>query len=596
MKINLGKAKSKIRSGFVLAVALLLSACGGLSGGPPPASVADPGHIITVRIGTSDTQEAVQQKYSGTLLSWYPDQGIAHLKLSSAEHTALLSKGVSVQSTVNGTLSSPEVGANGFNSWAGGFNSWAGGFNSWAGGWNSWAGGSNLPATPGENNAVFMQIRLPQAQAIARKFGEGVKVAVVDTGVDTSHPGLVNNLVPSSEWRDFIDNDNNPMEPSGGIAYGHGTAAAGLILQVAPKAKILPIRVLNSSGQGNLDHVILAINHAVNAGARIINLSLGTLDWYQPLVDAINFAGSRGVWVVASAGNKGKKDEITYPGRWGWWLGNVIGVGSVDSDDRLSSFTSFGADVFTWAPGNDVASFYPGSRSAKVRGTSFAAPLVAGALALAYSETTDAWARLNLKGYYEDSLERQSLWYNLYRTNSSWCNVSDGWGGVWCHGAGRLDVERFLRSLPGFTPASNTGTIDFVRNGSFESGSFANWTTSGIVTIGRVDWLGEFFAGGYAARINGTGSLEQTISGLAPNTTYTLRAWLKVDGSGQSVALGAKNFGGTEVSVSVSGVADWVQRSVDFKTGASNTSAVVFLRKTSGSQAAFGDLISVTRK
>jgi subtilisin family serine protease len=155
-----------------------------------------------------------------------------------------------------------------------------------------------------------MQVWLPQAHAIARKFGEGVKVAVVDTGIDTAHPGFAGRLAPSSEWRDFIENDNNPMEPTGGSAYGHGTAVAGLILQVAPKATILPIRVLNSNGQGNLDHVILAINHAVNVGARVINLSLGAFEWYQPLVDAINFAGSRGVWVVASAGNQGKKMKL----------------------------------------------------------------------------------------------------------------------------------------------------------------------------------------------------------------------------------------------------------------------------------------------
>lgn len=595
MRDKLTSSIGRIRIGFLLVVALLLSACGGLNGGLP-AGAADPGYIITVKIGASDTQEATQQKYGGAILSWYPDHGVAHLKLSTAEHEALMSRGVSVQSTANGTVSSPEVGANGFNSWAGGFNSWAGGFNSWAGGWNSWAGGNNLPASPAENNAVFMQIRLPQAHAIARKFGEGVKVAVVDTGVDTGHPGIVNNLVPSSEWRDFIENDNNPMEPTGGSAYGHGTAAAGLVLQVAPKVRILPIRVLNSNGQGNLDHVIQAINHAVNAGARVINLSLGTLEWYQPLVDAINFASSKGVWVVASAGNQGKKDEITMPGRWGWWLPNVIGVGSVDSDDRLSNFSSFGADVFTWAPGNDVSSFYPGSRSAKVRGTSFAAPIVAGALALALSETTNTLARSNLKSYYKDSLENKSLWYNLYKTSSSWCNVSDGWGGVWCHGAGRLDVERFLRSLPGLSPASNTGTMDFVRNGSFESGSFANWITSGSVSIGRVDWLGEFFAGVYGARINSTGSLEQTISGLAPNTTYTLTAWLKVNGAAESIALGARDFGGSEISTSVAGSTDWVRRSVDFKTGANNTSAVIFLRKTAGWQSAFGDLITLTRK
>ena len=587
MKANSAKIFCKLRSGILLAAALFLSACGN-SGGPSP-SAADPGYVVTVRIGAGDTQDSLLQKYGGSLLSWYPEQGIAHLKLSTVEHDALMSRGVSLQSTTNGTLTIPDTQA-------GGYNSWAGGWNSWAGGWNSWVGGSKLPSSPSDNNKEFMQIRLPQAHAIARKFGEGVKVAVVDTGVDTAHPGLTGSLVPSTEWRDFIDNDNNPMEPSGGGAYGHGTAVAGLILQVAPKAKILPIRVLDQNGRGDLDDVIQAINHAVNSGAQVINLSLGALEWYTPLVDAIGYANSRGVWVVASAGNQGQKNVITYPGRWGWWLANVIGVGSVDNDDMLSSFSSYGGDVFSWAPGSNLTSFYPGSRSAKVRGTSFAAPLVAGALALAHGETSNNTVRRYLKDYFINSLEKQSFWYRHYRLNPGWCSVLDFAGKVWCHGAGRLDVERFLRSLPGFSPASNTGTLDFVRNGNFETGTLSNWTTSGTVSVGSASWAGEYYSGAYAARISGTGSLEQPLSGLTPNTTYQLTAWLKVDGQGESVVLGASGFGGSEVSLTAVGWADWVERSIEFKTGSSNTSATIFLRKTSGSRAAFVDLITVTRK
>jgi hypothetical protein len=106
-------------------------------------------------------------------------------------------------------------------------------------------------------------------------------------------------------------------------------------------------------------------------------------------------------------------------------------------------------------------------------------------------------------------------------------------------------------------------------------------------------WWGDFFSGAKGARINSTGSLEQTLTGLAPNTTYVLSAWVKVDG--ETLDLGVRNFGGDEQTVSVK-KGDWVQRTLEFKTGASNTTATIFIRKTNGWSAAYADLVTVVRK
>ncbi|MEZ4606323.1 MAG: S8 family serine peptidase [Deinococcales bacterium] len=87
-----------------------------------------------------------------------------------------------------------------------------------------------------------------------------MKVAVIDTGVDLSHPMLSGKLAPSTEWWDYVDNDNSPQDVSGGEGYGHGTVVSTLILQVAPQATILPLRVLASNGLGDLDDVAAAID------------------------------------------------------------------------------------------------------------------------------------------------------------------------------------------------------------------------------------------------------------------------------------------------------------------------------------------------
>jgi len=305
----------------------------------------------------------------------------------------------------NSRVNAP-VNAQGFNSWAGGWNSWAGGWNSWAGGWNSWAGGtSTIPALPSENRHAWHRIALPQAFAISRNFGADMKVAVIDTGIDLNHPMFQGRLAPSSQWRDFADGDNIPQEVSGGSAYGHGTAVAGLILQLAPRATILPVRVLNPNGIGDVASVAQAIHWAVQQNAQIINLSLGTNVDVTALRAAIDFATSRAVYVVASAGNEGSTTSITFPAGYATSGPNahyLVSVGSAKDDSTFSTFSNRGAALEVAAPGERLYSAYPDNRIAAVTGTSFAAPIVSGALALAAHEThiSNIW---NLESYLKGS-------------------------------------------------------------------------------------------------------------------------------------------------------------------------------------------------
>ncbi|MBO1435942.1 S8 family serine peptidase [Meiothermus sp. CFH 77666] len=402
---------------IVLALVALLAACGGPTR-PTALPASDNGYLLTVPITASDTPEGLAQRYGGEVIAWLGEQAI--LKLSSQAAAALQGRGVSLQNTTlqpNATVRAPAT-ALGYNSWAGGFNSWAGGFNSWAGGWNSWAGGtSTIPALPSENRFQFMLTKVPQAQALARSFGQGIKVAVLDTGIDLAHPQFVGRLAPLGEHNDFVDRDGIPQEAAGTM-YGHGTGVASLILQVAPRATILPIRVLNGDGAGTVADVISGIQHAINMDAKIINMSLGTTENNAALKTMVDAATAQGRYIVASVGNTGDSN-ITYPAAWAR-SGNgqqfLLSVGSVSSALTMSFFSCTGTVLELVAPGEGVAGAYPGLRYAFYRGTSFATPQVSGALALAMTETAQGnWGTLESRLWSAGSPISDYRFINLVR-------------------------------------------------------------------------------------------------------------------------------------------------------------------------------------
>jgi thermitase len=259
-----------------------------------------------------------------------------------------------------------------------GYKTWGGGLRAWSGGYKAWGGGTaTVPTTFTENQGLWTQIRLVQGQNLAPNLGRGVKVAVIDTGLDLAHPAFVGKLAPSTEWKDFVDG-GTPQEVSGGKGYGHGTAVAGVILQVAPNVVILPIRVLEADGTGDLDKVIQAVDWAIQKGAKVINLSLGTDVDYAAFKEMIKVADTRGIAVIASSGNNGTKG-VEVPAKYGT---HVIAVGSVSSAGTQSVFSSFGGELDIMSPGEFMYSSFPGQQIAYSSGTSFAAPIVSGAHAL----------------------------------------------------------------------------------------------------------------------------------------------------------------------------------------------------------------------
>jgi subtilisin family serine protease len=239
----------------------------------------------------------------------------------------------------------------------------------------------------------------------SKSTGTGVLIAVVDTGVDFSHPDLAGQIVPG---RDFVSGDDDARDET-----GHGTLIAGIaaaasnnrigIASVAPGAQILPVRVLANGGTGRPADTAAGIRWAVDtARARgqrlVVNLSL---DWRpdpvdtdlikdlvplnfvrDPVIDAaIRYAAGAGAVVVVAAGNEGKGQtpyDATTPG--------VLVVGASDRSDQRASFSNFGQGLDLLAPGTEILSTYwtpgAGSTYGVAKGTSFAVPFVSGTAAL----------------------------------------------------------------------------------------------------------------------------------------------------------------------------------------------------------------------
>ncbi len=526
---------------------------------------------VTVQIGSNDTAAQLEQKYAGSVISWHPEAGFAILGVNarpSSKDPAI--KGVDENA---GTLKAPVVAttnrvdltpqgnaAKAENAWMGGWTSWSGGWTSWSGGWTSWSTGSSIPTLPAENTAAFAQIRLPQAQAISRNFGAGVKVAVIDTGIDLNHPAFMGRLAPANEWKDFVDGDAIPQEvgTTSNPGYGHGTGVAGIILQVAPKATILPLRVLDQNGSGDLDNVIAAIDWAIAKGAQVVNLSLGSTVNQDSLNYELDYAVSKQVYVVASAGNNGALDGLTYPAAASEWPAlsrYVFSIGSVNSNDILSSFSNYGWGMFGVVPGEAIYSTFPGNRTASFTGTSFAAPIFTGALALGLKELPAGTPSTDFKKYIINSVRAGQIYTE---------NVDAR--GTNAIGYGRLDVEAMIRNLPNWTPKAAYGITNFVSNPTFSSdgANWNKWGTSSLITDG----------GQAAVKIEPGSGFYQYVTGLQPNTSYTFSVRTRETTQSAGVTLNVGWFGYKNILHNPKGTT-YAPHFITFTTGPSSTSAAI---------------------
>ena len=216
-------------------------------------------------------------------------------------------------------------------------------------------------------------------------------VAVIDTGVDYTHPDLADRVDTDNDY-DYVNLDEDAMDDD---YDGHGTHVAGIIAAEAndegiagvageANVKILPLKVLDEWGTGSMYDTAMAIMYAADQGADVINLSLGgkreDLGKSQPrlLQEAVDYAIRKGAVVVAAAGNEGEDVNEFLPAS----LPGVIAVSAVDSKQKLASFSNEGSAISLAAPGVKILSTVPGGEYLYMSGTSMAAPFVSGTAAL----------------------------------------------------------------------------------------------------------------------------------------------------------------------------------------------------------------------
>ncbi|WP_407571511.1 S8 family serine peptidase [Deinococcus altitudinis] len=391
------------QTGLLLALTVsLLTACGstlpGLAGDRQGQTAPRYDYLATVPLQSGDTVASVQAAVGGTVVSWDKSDcasglagscqalvgmnGAASLSAQSIGNN--LGRVVTVEANKDqfsggGVLTATINGSRAY--WAGGsLLAWSGGSRAY------WAGGTYDPIP--QNSGLWNTLHLQQAQALAPNLGAGVTVAVIDTGLDLSHPAFVGSLTDPSTWKDYVGGDAAPQDEGtlGVGGFGHGTNVAGIILQIAPMAKIMPIRVLGSDGSGDVINIASAITWAGAHGAKVINLSLGSTSDSKTVQDAIKAVTAKNILVTSSAGN-GNVDKLTYPAATSEQIGGLLSVGSVTPLDVKSAFSNYSKDLQIVAPGEIVYAPAPGNMMAAWSGTSQAAPMAAGALALAMGQT-----------------------------------------------------------------------------------------------------------------------------------------------------------------------------------------------------------------
>ncbi len=237
----------------------------------------------------------------------------------------------------------------------------------------------NDPQWAARQSGYLSPLHLDRAWDISK--GSGVIVAVIDTGTDLDHPDLAGQLVAG---RNVLNPGVGPQDDN-----GHGTLVSGIVaartnnargvVGVAPAAKVMPIKVLDSSGSGSDANIAVGIDWATTHGAKVINLSLGGTFDDPVLSNAISNAIVHNVVVVAAAGNDGS-DTVGFPASYA----GVLAVSATDHAGALTSFSSYGPRVDVAAPGLDITSTALGSSEAYAgdSGTSFSSPIVAGVAAL----------------------------------------------------------------------------------------------------------------------------------------------------------------------------------------------------------------------
>ena len=229
--------------------------------------------------------------------------------------------------------------------------------------------------------------------------GLGMKVGIVDSGIDYNHKMFKDRIVAGYNFSD----DGNPSDDIYDYNY-HGTAVAGLLCGdyidfrrygVAPDSTLVVAKTMNTVGRGSLQAIANGINYCVEQGVDVINCSVGSQDDANSLQEAVRNAVAKGIPVVCAAGNEGNGDidgsvrEVSYPAGYD----DAICVGAMDKNYKITYFSNSNEFIDFIAPGTEIVTAYPENKYAIVEGTSFACPLISGTLLLLKQKFIDDFKR-----------------------------------------------------------------------------------------------------------------------------------------------------------------------------------------------------------
>jgi thermitase len=292
-----------------------------------------------------------------------------------------------------------------------------------------------------------------------------INIAILDTGVDLDHSDLANKIVSEINLTNFGSADD---------VYGHGTHVAGIAAAITDNgigvaglgysATIMDVKVLDDNGMGAYSWIVSGITWAADNGADIINMSLGGSFASSAMEDAVNYAWSKGVVVVAAAGNNGDSTPM-YPA----YYTNCIAVAATDASDALASFSNFGDWVDVAAPGVSIYSTLKDNGYGYMSGTSMASPYVAGLAALVFTTVSDT----NGDGRLNDEVRSQ--------IEATCDNI--GVGGI---GSGRINA--YLAVQTGTVTGTATGIVTDSTSGMPIAGA----TVSDGVRVSVTDAGGQY--------------------------------------------------------------------------------------------------------
>lgn len=370
--------------------------------------------------------------------------------------------------------------------------------------------------------------------------GQAIKLAIIDTGVDYTHPELA--AIYKGGY-DFVNRDSDPMDQ-----HGHGTHCAGIACAaiydnsgvggIAPNVELYAVRVLNLYGMGTYDWIIQGVDWCIAHEIDVMSLSLGGTTPTPELEAAFQRAWDAGIVSVAAAGNSGGNattDKMVFPARFG----TVIAVAALDSSDYKASFSSTGPGVEVSAPGVSVYSCILGGTYGYKSGTSMACPHVAGAVALIESVHPD-WSNADVRGQIR--------------------GTADDLGPIghdWMTGFGIIDLQEAVGPLvnypampplppPNFPPhsitlpPSNVGSTTATMHGQLTDMGNSEWVyvrflyyepPSGTITYGT--------PGQY---LYSPGLFSEGVSNLKPSTTYAYTVYSRGSNGSFSVDSGFDGF------------------------------------------------------